>query len=109
VWLDDARLVLRTTRPGAAHGPASGRAVVLDDAFPVGFDFVQEVRPTPDGSVLATRWSGVVHEVTRDRDVRTRALPRIDPDGLYYSAFTAGGRLCASHCADLTVVCAPRP
>jgi hypothetical protein len=109
VWLDGARLVLRTTRPGAAHGPASGRAVVLDDAFPVGFDFVQEVRPTPDGSVLATRWSGVVHEVTRDRDVRTRALPRIDPDGLYYSAFTAGGRLCASHCADLTVVCAPRP
>lgn len=108
-WLEDSRLVLRQTAPGAATDPNSGAAVVLDEAFPTDFDFVQELRPTPDGSVLATRWSGVIHEVTGDGEVRTRALPRIDPDGLYYSAFAAGDRLCASHCADLTIVCAARP
>ncbi len=108
-WLEGTRLVLRETAPGTASGPTSGVAIVLDEAFPIGFDFVQEVRPTPDGNVLATRWSGVIHEVTREREVRTRALPRIDPDGLYYSSFAVGERFCASHCADLTILCAPRP
>ncbi len=108
-WLEDAQLVLRRTAPGAATDPSSGAAAVLDEAFSTSFDFVQELRPTPDGSVLATRWSGVIHEVRGDGDVRTRALPQIDPDGLYYSAFAAGDRFCASHCADLTIVCAPRP
>jgi len=108
-WLEDARLVLRQTAPGRAEDPTSGTAAVLDEAFPTDFDFVQELRPTPDGSVLATRWSGVIHDVPPDGEVRTRVLPRIDPDGLYYSAFAAGDRLCTSHCADLTIVCAPRP
>lgn len=108
-WIEDSRLVLRRTAPGAAADSASGVSVVLDEAFPTDFDFVQELRPTPDGSVLATRWSGVIHEVGPAGDVRTRALPRIDPDGLYYSASTAGDRFCVSHCADLTIVCAPRP
>lgn len=108
-WLDGARLVLRTTAPGAATGPEAGVAVVLDEAFPAGLDFVQELHPTPDGSVLATRWSGILHEVGPDATVRTRTLPRLDADGLYYSAFAAGERFCVSFCADLTIVCAPRP
>ena len=108
-WREGSRLVLRRTAPGAAADPTSGAAFVLDEAFAADFDFVQELRPTSDGSALATRWSGVIHEVTPAGDVRTRALPRIDPDGLYYSAFATGDRFCASHCADLTIVCAPRP
>ncbi|MCZ7617021.1 MAG: hypothetical protein M5U32_01460 [Myxococcota bacterium] len=108
-WLDGARLVLRRTAPGAATGPDAGAVSVLDEAFPAGLDFVQELRPTPDGSVLAMRWSGRLHEVAPNGTVRTRALPRLDADGLYYSAFAVGDRVCASYCADLTIVCAPRP
>jgi streptogramin lyase len=85
------------------------RRVPLDDAFPVGFDFVQEVRPAPDGSALVTRWSGRIHRVERDGRTQTLSLPRADASGLYYTAVETDGRTCATLCADVSVVCADLP
>ena len=107
--LSGTRLALRITEPGAALGPASGREVVLDEEFPAGHDFVQDLSVAADGRVLATRWSGVVHVVSPAGVARRVELPRPSPGGLYYSAFASGDRVCASYCADVEVVCAPLP
>jgi len=109
VWLAGSRLSLRVTEPGAAEGPESGREIVLDEAFPVSHDFVQDLSVGSDGRVLATRWSGAVHVVSPSGEVRRVQLPRIPPGGLYYSAFASGDRICASYCADVEVACAPLP
>jgi len=108
-WLEGSRLVLRVTEPGAALGPASGREVLLDAAFPVQHDFVQDLSVAADGRVLATRWSGAVHVVSPAGEVRTAHLPRLASGGLYYTAVASDGRLCATYCADVSVVCAPLP
>jgi hypothetical protein len=108
-WSDGTRLVLRATAPGAAEDATSGRAILLDPAFPVALDFVQDVRLDERGRVVVTRWSGVVHVVGASGDVRTVTLPRPAPRGLYYTAVTHGDRVCATFCADVTVVCAPLP
>ena len=102
------RLELRS-RPPDRTLPV--RYVLLDDAFDARFDFAQDIHPAADGRVVVTRWSGVVHVVYPDGDVGTLRLPRLDPDGLYYSGVLHGDRLCVTHCADVTVVCAdaPRP
>jgi hypothetical protein len=107
--LSGTRLALRITEPGGALGPASGREVVLDEEFPASHDFVQDLSVAPDGRVLATRWSGVVHVVSPSGEARRVELPRSSPGGLYYSAFASGDRICASYCADVEVVCAPAP
>lgn len=109
VWLAGSHLVLRMSEPGAAPGPASGREVVLDDAFPAHHDFVQDLSVAADGRVLATRWSGTVHVVSPAGEVRTAHLPRLASGGLYYTAVASDGRLCATYCADVSVVCAPLP
>lgn len=102
----DARLVLGVTPPQAA---AFERLVPLDDAFAAGLDFVQDVQPAADGRVAVTRWSGRVDVVHPDGRVGRIRLPRPDPDGLYYTAVLHGGRLCATYCADVAVVCADAP
>lgn len=104
-----ALLTLRI-QPPPGVGPA--RTLTLDDAFAAGFDFVQDVQPMPDGRAVVTRWSGLVHVV--GRRVATLRLPRLDPQGLYYTGVLHGGRdgrerLCATYCADVTVVCADAP
>jgi hypothetical protein len=92
--------------------PASGgaeRVLDLDAAFPGELDFVQDIQPGSDGRVVVTRWSGRVHVADARGRVRSVQLPRLDPDGLYYTAVLHGDRLCATYCADVTVVCVNAP
>ena len=42
-------------------------------------------------------------------DVRSVALPHLDPAGLYYTGVLHGSRLCSTYCADVTIVCADAP
>jgi hypothetical protein len=109
VWLEGTRLVLRDVDPGGALSPESGRPRLLDPAFPPGLDFVQDVVAAPDGDVVAMRWSGVVHLVSRAGALRTTRLPRPAPGGLFYTAVPHDGRLCATYCGGIAVVCAPEP
>jgi len=108
-WQQGSRLVLRMTQPGAALDASSGREIVLDGAFEDGRDFVQDLRIEADGRAVVTRWSGVVHVVTASGAVRTVALPRSAEGGLYYTAVAIGDRVCATYCADVSVVCAALP
>jgi hypothetical protein len=108
-WQQGSRLTLRMTQPGAAQDASSGREVVLDTAFAEGIDFVQDVHVEADGRAVVTRWSGVVHVVSPDGSVRTVDLPRTAAGGLYYTAVAVGDRVCATYCADVSVVCAPLP
>lgn len=112
------RLALRIVPPG--EGPSdgvprrSGRVLLLDDAFPVGVDFAQDVKPSDDPGdrrYVVTRWSGRVHVVDPDAAdaVRTLDLPRSTPDSLYYTGVLRGGRVCATECAAIRVVCAAAP
>jgi hypothetical protein len=94
---------------GPADPPGRERRVLLDRAFPQAADFVQDLQPTADGRVVVTRWSGIVHVVDARGEVATLALPRLDPEGLYYTGVLHGQRLCVTHCADVTVVCVDAP
>ena len=85
------------------------RRVPLDDAFAPELDFAQDIQVAADGRVAVTRWSGIVHVLHPDGRVRSTALPRLDPAGLYYTAVLHGDRLCATYCADVTVVCVDAP
>lgn len=91
--------------PGA--GPEA--QLPLDAEFPAEHDFVQDIQPADDGRVVVTRWSGRVHVLQPDGSLRAADLPRLDPEGLYYTAVVRGDRLCATHCADVTVVCIDAP
>ncbi len=99
-------LALRVRPPPGAGGE---RVVALDAAFPVEVDFVQDLQIADDGRVALTRWSGVVHVLEPGGATHEVRLPRLDPDGLYYTAVLHGGRLCATHCADVSVVCVDAP
>jgi hypothetical protein len=99
---DVLSLVVLPTRRGAPL--AEARLWVLDEDFPTDHDFVQDLRPTPDGGVLATRWSGRTHRL-RDTELRSYTLPRPHPDGLYYTGVIAADHLCATFCGESTVVC----
>ena len=83
--------------------------MLLDEAFPGEVDFVQDLKHAPDGRIVLTRWSGVVHVVEPSGRVATTRLPKLDPQGLYYTGVLRGDRLCATHCADVTVVCIDAP
>lgn len=101
---DGPRLRLRIRPPERAASPLPvGVLVALDDAFPA-TDFVQEIRPDADGSALVTRWSGRVHRVWPDGRVRDVRLPR-DEGALYYTAVRHDGRVCATRCGEVSVVC----
>jgi hypothetical protein len=103
----DHELWLRIDPP--PDDPAGGRRVLLDPAFAREVDFAQDVKPAADGRIVVTRWSGRVHVVDAAGGVRSLTLPRLDPQGLYYSGVLRGDRLCVTHCADVTVVCVDAP
>jgi hypothetical protein len=87
----------------------SDHRVLLDPHFAASHDFAQDLKLAAGGRVVVTRWSGAVHVVDAQDAVATLRLPKLDPDGLYYTAVIRGDRLCATHCADVTVVCADAP
>jgi hypothetical protein len=92
------------------------RRFLLDEGFPTGLDFVQDLQPTPDGGIVATRWSGRIHRLRAD-ELRSYVLPRPEPDGFYYTGVIEGNHLCdytgviegnhlcATFCGESTVVC----
>lgn len=108
---DGPRLRLRIRRPehvpGGPHPLPTGVLVPLDDAYPA-LDFVQEIRPGPAGAAWVTRWSGLLHRVGPEGDVRDLALPRSDR-ALYYTAVPHRDRVCATRCGDVEVVCRDAP
>jgi hypothetical protein len=106
--LDGRDLRLRAVPAKAPH-PDSEWIVSLDDAFPAQLDFVQDIQPLPDNRAVVTRWSGWVHVVEPPGRVRSVRLPSPAPGGLYYSGVLAGDRLCATYCADVSVVCRDAP
>ncbi len=97
-------LWLRWLPPDPRLGPSEGHRLLLDPAFPEALDFAQEVRLEPDGTAVVTRWSGTVHLVDRRGHQRRVRLPQRKGD-LYYTASLEGGRLCATRCGDIQVVC----
>ena len=101
---DQRALWLTVVPPGG-----EARRVLLDPAFAGSIDFAQDIQVAEDGRVAVTRWSGVVHVVERDGSVRSVALPRPDPTGLYYTGVLRGERLCVTYCSDVTVVCVDAP
>jgi hypothetical protein len=99
----EGRLRLRERTPSGRL-----RFFALDDDFPTGLDFAQEVRAEGDGSVLVTRWSGRVHVREPDARIRDVVLPP-EEGAFYYTAVRAGSRLCATRCGRIEVVCADLP
>jgi hypothetical protein len=95
--------------PAETPHPDPGWLVSLDDDFPTPFDFVQDIYLHPDGRTVVTRWSGWVHVVESSGQVRSVRLPTLAPGGLYYTGVLAGKRLCATCCADVSVVCRDAP
>jgi hypothetical protein len=55
--------------------------------------------------VVVTRWSGWLHVIGDTHPPRTLRLPALEPGGLYYSGFLTDGRVCATYCAGIRVVC----
>lgn len=109
-----SRLMLRVVGPTAASAASSGgRTMMLDDAFPTGLDFVQDLQLGDDGRLVVTRWGGRIHVVTLAGGGPARAvtldLPRRSGDALYYTATIAAGRLCATVCDGVTVACVDVP
>lgn len=101
-------LRLRVLPPRTEAQPQwAGRLIPLDDAFPA-LDFAQDLKHPPDGSAIVTRWSGRVHVISPDGEVRDLNFPRRE-DGLYYSAVQRGRELCATHCGGVEVICARAP
>lgn len=111
-----AQLSARIVPPGA--GPSegvprrTGRVLVLDDAFPIGLDFAQDVKPADgagDRRYVVTRWSGRMHVVDPaapdGQAVRSLDLPRAAPESLYYTGVLHDGRVCATECGGIRVVC----
>jgi hypothetical protein len=103
---DGSKLWLEVVPPPGRGEP---RRITLDAAFAADFDFAQDIQVSADGRVAVTRWSGIVHVLHPDGRVRSVALPHLDPAGLYYTGVLHGDRLCATYCADVTVVCVDAP
>ena len=116
-------LWLRTLEAGEPFQPpkALEGAVLLDADFPRALDFVQDLQPGADGSLVVIRWSGVVHVVDPTGGVASARLPHgpgtrgAEAPDLYYSAHLLPGapgkpdRLCATRCAGIQVVCRDWP
>jgi hypothetical protein len=93
--------------PPPEHGEP--HRIPLDDTFAAEVDFAQDIQIAQDGRIAVTRWSGIVHVLHPDGRLSSASLPRLDPAGLYYTAVLRGDRLCATYCADVTVVCVDAP
>lgn len=102
--VSERRLRLRQRSPQGRD-----RFIALDDAFDPAFDFVQDMRLESDGSVVLTRWSGRIHVISADGEVRDLSLPRTEAGELYYTAVRAFGRVCATRCGRVEVVCQDLP
>ena len=100
----EGRLRLRVRAPSGLD-----RFVALDDAFDAAHDFAQEIRAEADGSVVVTRWSGRVEVLEPDGRLRELELPRSGAGELYYTATRSDGRVCATRCGGVDVVCAELP
>jgi hypothetical protein len=108
--VEGARLVLMEFLPTQAErNLAKARRILLDPSFPQDFDFVQDLHIADDGRVVVTRWSGEIHVLTPSGEPRSIAFPRPARGGLYYTAVVRGPRVCATYCADVTIVCGPAP
>jgi hypothetical protein len=105
--VEGRNLWLQVSAPG--DGPESGQRILLDGAFAAALDFVQEIELTADGRAVVSRWSGWVHIVDSPSEVRSTRLPRLADDGLYYSAFAEGDRICATYCSNISIVCRDIP
>jgi hypothetical protein len=101
---EENRLWLHVAPPGAA-----GIRLLLDDAFAADLDFAQDIQIARDGRAVVTRWSGFVHVVDPHAATQTLRLPALEPGGLYYSGVLAGERVCATYCADVSIVCQRLP
>jgi hypothetical protein len=101
---EEGRLWLHVAPPGAA-----GTRLPLDEAFAADFDFAQQIQVARDGRAVVTRWSGFVHVVAPHGATQTLRLPALEPGGLYYSGVLTGESVCATHCADVSVVCQSLP
>jgi hypothetical protein len=106
--VDGRELALRIVPPAPAD-PAEARRIPLDDAFAPRLDFVQDIQIDPQGRAVVARWSGRIHAVGPAGDVRSLRLPALEPEGLYYTAVLTDGRICATYCAGVTVVCKDLP
>ncbi len=113
--VEDSRLLLkRFPAELVPRDLEAAKSVLLDASFPSQVDFVQDIQLARDGQVVVTRWSGVIHLVVPGQNgsadaVHTTRFPRLEAEGLYYSAFLEGERLCATYCAGVTIVCGPAP
>jgi hypothetical protein len=101
---DGARLEL-------SRRPAKGaeQRFLLDPTFPAELDFAQDVKETPGGGAIVTRWSGRVHLADPKGRLLGLELPAIEEGGLYYTAVRTGDRVCATYCAGIAVVCQTLP
>jgi len=93
----------------AGEGPESGHRILLDAAFAPALDFVQDIELMADGRAVVSRWSGWIHVVDSPSQVRSTRLPQFEDGGLYYSAVAEGGRICATYCSKVSVVCRDLP
>jgi hypothetical protein len=89
----------------AGEDPEGGQRILLDAAFAPALDFVQDIELMPDGRAVVSRWSGWIHVIDSPSQVRSTRLPQFEDGGLYYSAVAEGDRICATYCADVSVVC----
>ncbi len=101
----DEQLELAILSPDAERRELAGASrIELDAHFPRQLDFAQDIQIAADGSTVVTRWSGIVHVVEPMGRLHSLRLPR-SGDALYYSAVLEGGRLCATRCDAVDVVC----
>jgi hypothetical protein len=106
--VEENKLQLAILPPGTpADRLGQARRITLDDAFPSSLDFAQNIRVEGPGQVLVTTWGGQIFvvEPSAPEPVRPFAFPRLADGGLYYSAASDQDRLCATYCAESTVVC----
>lgn len=108
VWADTEGLALQILPPGEdpqlPPNPPSALLRLTTD-FHAQSDFAQDIVIAPSGEVLITLWSGRVFVVDEELRVRSVVLPRTPQGSLFYTAALRDGRVCATRCAEIAVVC----
>lgn len=105
--VDEAGLWLRLLRPDDVEAlPARGERILVDASFDRSADFAQDIQFDPEGRAVVSRWSGLFHVLDPGAaPARSLRLPRGD-EGLFYTGVLHAGRLCATLCGGIQVVCA---